>query len=339
MKKLLLGTICSTMLFACAVHAQDKSATERSAFWGDADKYLHKQAFIMFDIVDNTLTDNPPVEGVSPIRKLALHTLDALVHETRYDNSEPLLGFIDSRVGKTLADMDTPVKKGIRLHKIYNDGFVARTKSATIAFDVVRGSCKGKTLISDEAIRKIVDRCDVLFITHNHGDHGDRAVVTMFLDAGKPVIAPTEFWPDNDRIRHIREERVIDCEVELAKSKLHVKILPGHQGDMMNNIYVVTTEDNKTIAHSGDQYNAEDMEWIVDISKQLPRIDVLTINCWTHRMNDLVNGFAPKMTVTGHENEMGHTIDHREAFWLTFQKLEKLDRKYTVMGWGECLGL
>ena len=233
--------------------------------------------------------------------------------------------------------MSVPIKKGLEIYKIYNDGFVARTRSASVAFDVVRGTCKGQTLIPDSLMQAVADRCDVLFITHNHGDHGDPAVVKMFLDAGKPVIAPTEFMPDETRITHIRSERIVDEEITLPNGKLRIKILPGHQGEMMNNIYVVTTADGKTIAHSGDQYNAEDMEWIVDIKSRIPRVDILTVNCWTHRMNDFVNGFAPKMVVTGHENEMGHTIDHREAFWLTFQKMEKIDRKYTVMGWGERL--
>lgn len=339
MKKSVFITLLSALLSTCALWAQDKNAADKSAFWGNADKYLHNQAFVMFDLIDRTLTDNPPVTGASPVRKLALYNLDVLLHETRYDNSEPLYGFLNSRIEKTLSDMDIPVKKGLKVYKIYNDGFVARTRSATIAFDVVRGSCKGQTLIPDSSMRKIVDRCDVLFITHNHSDHGDRAVVQMFLDAGKPVIAPTEFWPENDRIRHIREERVIDCEVALPQSRLRVKILPGHQDEMMNNIYVVTTDDNKTFAHTGDQYSAEDIKWLADINRQIPRVDILTVNCWANGMADLVKGFSPKAVVTGHENEMAHTIDHREAFWLTYDKMEKIDCRYVVMGWGEWLGM
>ena len=339
MKKLLLCALVAAILSPAALRAQEKNAADRSAFWGNEDIYLHKQAEAMFDLIDRTLTENPPVEGAPLVRKLALYNLDALLHETRYDNTEAFRKFLDSRVGKTIAEMAAPVKRGLEVYKIYNDGFVARTRSATIAFDVVRGSCKGQRLIPDSLIRRIVDKCDVLFVTHNHGDHGDPAVVKMFLDAGKPVVAPTEFMPENDRITHIRSERIVDEELTLPDGKLRVKILPGHQGEMMNNIYVVTTDENKTFAHVGDQYNAEDMEWIVDISKHIPRVDVLTVNCWTHRMNDLVNGFAPKITITGHENEMGHTIDHREAFWLTFRKMEKVDRKYAVMGWGERLAM
>ena len=32
---------------------------------------------------------------------------------------------------------------------------------------------------------------------------------------------------------------------------------------------------------------------------------------------------------------MGHTIDHREAFWLAFHKMEPINHDYIVMAWGE----
>ena len=44
------------------------------------------------------------------------------------------------------------------------------------------------------------------------------------------------------------------------------------------------------------------------------------------------------MIVTGHEDELGHSIDHREAFWLTYYKMEevyKISVPYVIMGWGE----
>jgi L-ascorbate metabolism protein UlaG (beta-lactamase superfamily) len=235
-----------------------------------------------------------------------------------------------------IKDLGEPVDDGLKIYKIYNDGFVARTKSVTIAFDVVRGTCNNKVLIPDSLIYKIVDNCDALFLTHNHSDHVDPVVVEMFTKAGKPVVAPTDVLPDNTMIEHLRSDNVIERKIKLGRGKkVQVKIFPGHQDVMNNNLYVVTTDEKKTIAHIGDQYNKEDMSWIVNIKDLIPQPDALIVNCWTHRMNDLVEGFAPKLVITGHENEMGHTIDHREAFWLTFQKMESISRDYLVMGWGE----
>ncbi len=333
---LCMGGISAAVWMPVCVKAQDKNAIERSAFWGNSEVYLNKQAFQMFNLVDQALTENPPVPGAPMVRKLALYNLDAMLHETKYDNSEPFNGFITSRINKVIADLSNPVKKGMKVYKIYNDGFIARTASVTIAFDVVRGACKGQKLISDALIQRIVDQCDVLFLTHNHGDHVDPVVVDMFLKAGKKVVAPTNVLPGKKEILHERSDKMIDKKLNLDKNKsVRVKIFPGNQDDLMNNLYVVTTAEKKTVAHVGDQYNKEDMEWIVNIRQDIPRPDVLIVNCWTHRMSDLVNGFDPELVITGHENEMGHTIDHREAFWLTFGKMEQISKKYLVMGWGE----
>ena len=117
--------------------------------------------------------------------------------------------------------------------------------------------------------------------------------------------------------------------------KLQVKIFPGHQSPMMCNIYVVTTPDKYTFAHTGDQYDKNDMEWIATIKDNAPQIDALTVNCWSYQIADAIKGFNPRYVITGHENEMGHTIDHREAFWLTFQKMEPIEHDYVVMAWGE----
>lgn len=333
---LCIGGICSSILVPDSVKAQDKGALEKSVFWGNPDAYLNKQAFQMFNLVDQALTENPPVPGAPVVRKLALYNLDAMLHETKYDNGEPLKGFITSRINKVLSDLSNPVKQGMKVYKIYNHGFIARTASVTMAFDVVRGACKGQRLIPDTLVQRLVDQCDVLFITHNHGDHADPVVVDMFLKAGKTVVAPINAFPEKKKILHERSDKMIDKKLDLDGNKsVQVKIFPGNQGYLMNNLYVVTTAEKQTVAHIGDQYSKEDMEWIANIKQDIPRPDVLIVNCWTHRMGDLVNGFDPKLVITGHENEMGHTIDHREAFWLTFQKMEQISKKYLVMGWGE----
>ena len=329
---ILLALISSTIIAS----AQQKSA-EPVAFWGKEDAYLLKQASHMFNLVDEALTENPPVVGAPMARKLALYNLDAMLHEVKYDNTEPFCNFIDSRIGKVIEDMKSPVKRGVKIYKIYNDGFVVRTKSANIAFDVVRGACKGQQLLSDEQVDAIVDKCDVLFLSHNHGDHVDKYVVNRFIEAGKPVIAASEILPDLEGVTHYRSEsEILDKVVKLKSGEeLQVKIFPGHQSPMMCNIYVVTTPDKYTVAHTGDQYDKNDMEWIAEIKDKAPKIDALMINCWSYQIGDAIKGFDPRYVLSGHENEMGHTIDHREAFWLTFQKLESVQHDYVVMSWGE----
>ena len=334
MKKLLFTLLLGASI---SVGTTAYAQSEPVAFWGKEEAYLLKQAAQMYKLTDQALTENPPVVGAPTARKLALYNLDAMLHEVKYDNTEPFRTFVDSRISKVIEDMKTPVKKGVKMYKIYNDGFVARTKSTTIAFDVVRGACNGQQIVSDEHINAIVDKCDVLFLTHNHGDHVDKYVVNRFIAAGKPVVAAADILPELKGVTHYRSESdILDKEVELKSGeKLQVKIFPGHQSPMMCNIYVVTTPDKYTFAHTGDQYDKNDMDWIAEIKNNAPKIDALTINCWSYQIADAIKGFNPRYVLTGHENEMGHTIDHREAFWLTFQKMEPVTHNYVVMAWGE----
>lgn len=82
-------------------------------------------------------------------------------------------------------------------------------------------------MISDASIQQIVDHCDVLFLTHNHGDHVDPVVVDMFLKAGKPVVAPTNILPEKKDIQHERSDKMIDKKMKLDKNKnIRVKYSP-----------------------------------------------------------------------------------------------------------------
>lgn len=332
---LLLGLFLG-LLFATPMNAQDLPSVKRSDLWKNPDSYLPLQSERMFNLIDQALTEFPPAIGEPTERKLALYLFDAMLHETRYDDSESLFQFADARIAKLIAELENPVKKGMKIYKVYNDGFVARTKSATIAFDIVRGNSKGRKIVSDERIRQIVEKCDILFLSHNHGDHVDKFVVEQFIQAGKPVVAPANVQKANDKIMHLSGDQRIDKEITLNHGKkLQVAIFPGHQDKLINNLYVITTEEKKTVAQIGDQSNDEDIQWIANIYKEVPRIDALIINCWTIPLKELVDGFNPKLVVTGHENEMGHTINHRESFWLSFQDMKILQRDYVIMGWGE----
>ena len=324
---------------ACNLAPLSLAAQNDVAFWGEQEAYLMRQASHIYTLVDQALDEYPPVVGAPTTRRLALYGLDAMLHEVKYDASEPLFNFVSSRVNKVIDDMNTPVKKGMKIYKLYNDGFVARTKSVTIAFDIYRGPAKGgKRFLTDEQAKTIAEQCDILFLSHNHGDHVDRFVADLFIKAGKPVVAATNILANVKGVTHYRSENeILNKSVMLKNNKeLQFKIYPGHQGaDLICNVYAVTTPEGLTVAHTGDQYLKEDFEWIANVKNQKPSIDVLLINCWSLDIDKAIKGFNPRYVITGHENEMGHTIDHREAFWLTFDKLKSIEHDYVVMAWGE----
>ncbi len=311
--------------------AQNKNMQPEMVSWGHADALLSRQATSMFGLIDYTLKEYPPETGQPIARKLALYNLDALLHDTRYDQSPVLHQFMTKRMMSALKDLSCPTDGGLKIYKLYNDGFVVRTKTVTVAFDLF----SGKGLIADTLMQAIVNQCDVLFITHLHEDHADKQVADLFIKAQKPVFAPANLWADNSSVQHIRSEKVMEQKIKIGNNTLLVNVLPGHQDQLINNIYEVITPEGYRVIHTGDQYNEEDMEWLSQINKQIPAPDVLLVNCWTMRLSVLVDNFNPKLVITGHENELGHSIDHREAYWLSFQKLEQINKPYVVMTWGE----
>ena len=77
--------------------------------------------------------------------------------------------------------------------------------------------------------------------------------------------------------------------------------------------------DRSEFAQFGDQSNSDDFAWIDEVKDHF-EVDVLLPNCWTTDIVRAVNGFDPVLVITGHETEMGHTIDHREPYWLSYRR-------------------
>lgn len=338
MKKNLLMTLA----LSCCLLVQAQTQQGEKPMWGKQDVYLARQTEKTFQLVNDILQqkkNRPSSKAPSLERKAALYLMDAVLHDTRMDGSPVLSQFIEGRYETILQDMKQPLKKGIKIYKLYNDGFIVKSKSVTVAWDIVRGPKMKETprLISDATIQKLVDQCDILFLSHNHGDHVDKGVLDMFIAADKPIVAPTDVLKNNGKIIHTRSEKIVEKSFTAANGvELHTTILPGHQDQMMNNIYVVTTPEGYTFTQTGDQWNKEDLLWLSDVHKHIKPVDVLIINCWANDLPATVEGFNPKLVLSGHENELGHTIDHREAYWLSYDKLETVDRAQCLMTWAEC---
>ncbi|WP_233551719.1 MBL fold metallo-hydrolase [Parabacteroides sp. AF48-14] len=326
------------LLFVLPLYMLLQAQEKTVPFWGKQEVYLINQTEKTFHLVDALLKDNPPSSGNPTLaRKAALQLLDGVFHDTRLDGSGTLSRFMESRLGVLLEDMQKPLVEGMKVYKLYNDGFIVKTKSVTVAFDLYRGGAmkESPSLISDKTMQAIVEQCDIMFLSHNHPDHIDPVVVKMFTDMGKQVVAPDNSLVGNKSVTHIRSEQIIDKTFKTRGGKLDVKILPGHQSELINNIHVVTTPEGFTFAQTGDQYSEDDLEWLFDVKTKIPALDILLINCWANRLSDTIEGFNPKLVITGHENELGHTIDHRESYWTSFIKLEDVRTSSCLMTWGE----
>lgn len=322
MKKILVTLLVSIPLFLQAQETQ---------FWGNAERYLQRQGSHFLQQIDKTLDANKPDTNNSLARRQALYNMDAILHNTFYDKSDELKAFMASRIGKVIADLKVPQSDGMKIYKLYNDGFIARAGGVAVAFDII----SGLGLINDEQLEQLVSQCDLLCVTHNHPDHTDAKVINLFLSQGKKVFATKEILPDMQGITHLYEGT--GGEISLRQEgNVSLHIVHGHQDELQNNLYVVTLPGNYTVCQTGDQYLEEDMPWIKTLQTRLPKVDALLVICWSMHLQDFVDGFAPKVVLSGHENEiLYHGIDHREAYWLSYEKFDKITQPYCLMTWGE----
>lgn len=330
MKKIFITT--AAVLLAVAAFAQERSWE----YWKNSEKYLFDQAEEILANVDATLLAYPPSAKPCEARRLAFTALDAVLHETRYDDSDQFHGFIDKRIGRVAQQLRQSAKSGLNIYKLYDDGFIVRTKQLTAGFDIC-GNRKNVKVIPDDLLRELVNNCDIIFITHKHQDHADPLVVKMAGEAGIPVFGPADFECEGFNV--IQPEGPENMVLTTRGGyQLPVFVIPGHQVKLLNNIYVVTMPGGKTVAHFGDQDLEADNEMVFGAPKLMPkRLDVMIINGWNPELDKTVRSFNPRVVLSGHENEMFHGIDHREALWLTQYKFDVLAfpmPAYTLV-WGE----
>lgn len=338
----------ATLSLTAAVHAvaqdQDRHTVPGQRFlkeyWNQSELYLEHQAYYMLDLADKALNANPPAKTINLERQMAMLMLDAVTHEPAPIDNPAVLDYLALRMNRVLEDLDKPLKgrKSLRIYKLYNCGMLFRTKDLTVAVDI--NGREGK-LIPDEIMEKLVSHIDVLFITHNHNDHYDIHVRDFCHKAGVPIYATDEIFKDDPKVNHIWKDGLYTFGADLTKGHIGVNVLPGHQDPLHNNIWIVTLPNGKTVVATGDQWmdGKKDLEWMKDIHTRLPRIDVLSMDCWIHDYDDHVAAFNPRLVISQHENEIGaHGIDHRESFWMTMFKQEKVHQSqvpYVLMTWGE----
>ncbi len=318
------------------------------------NRFMDNQAEALLSQANKVLSDYPPNWPEPAARRSALMLLDGVFHDVYAPQRVPVQLFFKTRMRKAIEEIgQAEIAHGARIWKLYNDGFVIRTKTVTIGFDLTRGeSVRAEGfLINEDEMDRLIEQCDVLFISHYHGDHAQEWVAQSFINKGKPVVAPPEVWKNKpiyksithlERIPHLLQT----LPVQGGKQVLKVVVYPGHQGtDIENNVSLVITPEGLSFSQMGDQSNQDDFKWI-DEAGNNHAVDVLMPNCWTTDIARVAKGFKPALMITGHENEMGHTIDHREPYWLTYQRREGSDRfggsskigydtPLILMTWGE----
>lgn len=318
------------------------------------NQFMDNQASALLKEACEVFAAYPPQWPEPEARKSALLLLDGVFHDVYAPHREPVQEFYKSRMEQAIIEIEqSEISHGARIWKLYDHGFVIRTRSVCIGFDLIRGLSAGAEgfPIEEDLMERIISQCDVLFISHYHGDHAEEWVAQTFIDQGKPVLAPPAVWagmPIHQSMIHLeRASHVVQTlPLKGGEKSLELVIYPGHQGEHIeNNVSLVKTPEGLCFVHMGDQSYSNDFSWMDEVHKHFD-VDVLLPNCWTTDIVRVTKGFKPAVMITGHENELGHTIDHREPYWLSYQRREGSDRfggsrdtgydtPLILMTWGE----
>jgi len=316
--------------------------------------FIDRQDALFLDSVQSILSAYPPAPALQEARERSWAKLlmDAVFHDHFVAFRKPAQQFYHRRIGAAIQELEnTRVNDGARIWKIYNMGFIVRTKSVTIAFDLVSGSTSESEdfALDENEMRRLVSQCDVLFISHQHEDHAEKSVAQAFIAQGKPVVATEQTWPDDpvfDQITHLERVAWRTQKLKLKNNTLDVVIFPGHQmRSAENNVALVTTPEGITMAHLGDEINEGDFmidfDWMDKVSEKY-EVDIMMPTAWTTDIFRIVKGFDPKLVLPGHELELGHTVWDRLRFWgdekylgLNYGELKKSKYPVAVMVWGE----
>lgn len=350
----ILGVVLLAFAACCSAYGAQGEARARvnPTLSERDDHYLSRQAAVFLTRVREVLKNHPPTTEPPVVRQMAFSLLDAVAHEPYAPNRRELIDFYHERIEQAVGEIEASrVEDGARIWQLYNLGYVVRTKTVTLGFDLFRGPARtvaqdvtGEKAhvptpdfpISDALAKRLADQCDVLFISHWHYDHADPYISQEMLSQGKPVIATTETFSREKRYDAIsmdldavyagltRMDRSVHevqkLTIQQGAVQLDVIVNPGHQGGHLCNNVIVTTPEGLTFAHNGDQYNDptnpdhRDFEWI-DHVKEHADIDVLMSNCWMDDPLRYVEGTNPKLTILGHMIEMGHEAWDRMPYW------------------------
>jgi L-ascorbate metabolism protein UlaG (beta-lactamase superfamily) len=353
-KIVITGVLAILFFVQLSTSAQEKKQLVDPTLDEVENNYMDRQSKAFLMEIKKSITKNPPQYPVPRERYLSLLLLDAVLHDVYAGKRVAVQQFFYGQISASLEEIEnTTVEHGAMIWKLYNHGFIVRTKTVTVAFDLVSGESaefEGFTL-SQDIMKRLISQCDVLFISHRHKDHSDRWIAGQFLETGKPVVAPLQVWegePIHAKITHLKRDAhtIQKLPIKNNSLQLDVVVYPGHQmSSHENNVSLVISPEGISFAHMGDQINEGDFmidyDWI-DYAKNHHKVDILLPPCWTNEIYRIVKGFDPKLVIPGHENELGHTIDDRVPFWddseyleLTYPELKASEYPWVLMTWGE----
>ncbi len=213
--------------------------------------------------------------------------------------------------------------KKLEIFKVYNMGFLFRTEGKVCAVDVQWSG-------SEEEIAEFASLIDVFFVTHPHGDHYDKPVLEAVIKAGKQLVMPNDLLPGIESEYKLVIDK--DCPEKMDLGVLSFESRMGNQGAKIPcNVYLISMG-RWNIVHNGDNSVDEAEHYLAQ-----KEADVLVAACW-NKIKDTMDHLKANpensncVYLSSHENEKGHTVDHRESYEELFRRADRLgDAEYQYL--------
>ena len=202
----------------------------------------------------------------------------------------------------------SPAKGEIAIYKVYNMGYIFKTSERAIGIDLRWWGSKADA-------RKLAKNLDVLFTTHPHGDHYSIDMLESMIECRKTIVLTKDLLPKVKSPQKVLlwEDRTEPLDVKGIK----VRCFAGNQGkDIPCNVYHLQF-DGWTIVHNGDNSDRPRDRRI----SELEAPDIVVAATWNtfQVIQEAAQASVgaedkPMLFLPAHENEVGHTIDHRESY-------------------------
>ena len=243
------------------------------------------------------------------------HWINNPAEAANMEGSNPILYYLRGAVDKSVSEIRAAkVKRGAIIWKLYNMGYIIKTKDACFGID-----------LNQPGSEKLVDLLDFVIASHIHSDHHNIALLNAMVMAGKPVYSP--FYTKGTLISSTRE---------FTFGELNVRFTMNKQADVpviVSQINCGPAANNYTIYHIADSRSLADLNpdrhvnlFILHIENA---IDVF----------EAVARVKPDITVYDHAMELGHAVDKwRWSYEFTCNKIKDLPHASSwVLTWGEKL--
>ncbi len=260
------------------------------------------------------LLNNPPNTGDPAVREEIILAIDKRLMDYP-EGAEDIVRFHTFMMEKVTEELKDDVSTGAAIWMMYNHGFLVKTPQVVFAFDLLDGYSGFSTHLPAELVNQI----EVLFISHEHGDHYSPGIVDAVSANGGYVVIPAE-----DSYMGNVPMAVGDS---LTISGLHIKAHFGIHNAPVR-MYEVTCPNGLKFLHTGDS----------SIQPEIDNVDVLLLNAWVE-IREAIDIVKPRVVIPGHIQELGHRyipgksrVIYEPVFRVDDQPIAA---ELQVMAWGE----